>query len=50
MKALFWKELADHFGRRRFVLLLGLVGIGLLWGSFVDVSRLIDEGLSLIHI
>ena len=50
MKALFWKELADHFGRRRFVLLLGLVGIGLLWGSFVDVSRLIDEGRAFIFL
>ncbi len=43
MKALFWKELADHFGRRRFVLLYGPVGIGLFWGTFVVVSRLLDE-------
>ena len=50
MKALFWKELADHFGRRRFILLLGLVGIGLLWGAFVDVSRLIEQGRAFIFL
>ena len=44
MTALFWKEMADHFGRRRFVLLLGLVGIGVLWGSFVDLADLVSKG------
>lgn len=32
MRAIFWKELADHFGRRRFALLLGMVIMGGLWG------------------
>ena len=50
MKALLWKELADHFGRRRFILLLGLVSIGLLWGVFVDVSKLIDQGRTFIFL
>ena len=32
MLAIFWKEMADHFGRRRFVFLLGLVVLGVFWG------------------
>ena len=44
MTALFWKELADHFGRRRFTLLLGLVALGLLWGAFVDLAALARQG------
>ena len=44
MTALFWKELADHFGRRRFALLLGLVALGLLWGAFVDLAALARQG------
>ncbi len=44
MKALFWKEMADHFGKRRFTLLLGLVGIGVLWGAFVDLDALVRQG------
>ncbi len=44
MRALFWKEMADHFGKRRFTLLLGLVGIGVLWGAFVDLEALVRQG------
>ena len=44
MTALFWKELADHFGRRRFALLLGLVALGLVWGAFVDLGQLARSG------
>ena len=44
MRALFWKEMADHFGKRRFTLLLGLVGIGVLWGAFVDLDALVRQG------
>ena len=44
MTAVFWKELRDHFGRRRFMLLLGLVGIGVIWGSFVDLDQLARQG------
>ena len=44
MTALFWKELADHFGRRRFTLLLGLVALGLIWGAFVDLAQLASQG------
>ena len=44
MTALFWKELADHFGRRRFTLLLGLVALGLVWGAFVDLAQLASQG------
>lgn len=44
MTALFWKELADHFGRRRFILLLGLVGVGVLWGAVVDLGALASQG------
>ncbi len=32
MVAIFWKEMADHFGRRRFVFLLALVALGVAWG------------------
>ncbi|MBM3939752.1 MAG: ABC transporter [SAR202 cluster bacterium] len=38
MNAIYWKELADHFGRRRFLLLLGLVAIGTLWGVYVTTQ------------
>lgn len=44
MRAIFWKELADHFGRRRFVLLLGLVGMGTLWGVFINANQLVRTG------
>ncbi len=44
MRAIFWKELADHFGRRRFVLLLGLVGMGTLWGVLIDADQLVRAG------
>jgi len=35
MSAIFWKEMADNFGRRRFGLLFGLIITGVLWGAFV---------------
>ena len=41
MRAIFWKELSDHFGRKRFLLLFGLVAWGLLWGSVIDIEALI---------
>ncbi len=44
MRAIFWKEMADHFGRRRFVLLFGLVVMGTLWGVLVDTGRLVRAG------
>ena len=45
MRAIFWKELADHFGRRRFILLLGMVVLGAVWGLSVMV-REVQEGSS----
>ena len=42
MRAVFWKELADHFGRRRFGLLFGLVVVGVLWGALVDTEAILD--------
>ncbi|MEX2599524.1 MAG: ABC transporter permease [Dehalococcoidia bacterium] len=39
MRAIFWKELADHFGRRRFLLLLGLVVLGIAWGIFITARE-----------
>ena len=45
MRAIFWKELGDHFGRRRFILLLGMVVLGSVWGLSVMV-REIQEGSS----
>lgn len=41
MRAIFWKELADHFGRRRFLLVLGLVVLGIAWGIFITVTELL---------
>ncbi len=53
MRAIFWKEMADHFGRRRFIFLLTLVLVGFFWGWFITVrevqggSRSADEFLFL---
>ena len=44
MRAIFWKEMADHFGRRRFLLLFGLVVMGTLWGVLVDTDQLVRQG------
>ena len=44
MRAIFWKELGDHFGRRRFLLLFGLVGLGVVWASFIDDERVVLAG------
>ena len=35
MIAIFWKEMADHFGRRRFVFLLALVFLAIIWALSV---------------
>ena len=43
MRAIFWKELADHFGRRRFILLMGMVVLGSIWGLSV-MLREVQEG------
>ena len=37
MIPVFWKELSDHFGRRRFVILLGLILFASTWAGFVAV-------------
>ena len=42
MTAVFWKELADHFGRRRFFILLGLIIFASVWAAFVAVRSLRD--------
>ena len=53
MAAIFWKELGDHFGRRRFLLLFAWVLFGVFWGLFVLArevhgdSRSADEFLFL---
>jgi ABC-2 type transport system permease protein len=39
MSAVYWKELADHFGRRRFLLTLALLALGLVWGTFIVVRE-----------
>ena len=38
MRAIFWKELADYFGRRRFVLLLAMVVLSCLWAFAIMVQ------------
>jgi ABC-2 type transport system permease protein len=44
VRAIFWKELGDHFGRRRFGLLLGLVVLGAVWGSVIDLGEVATGG------
>lgn len=44
MRAIFWKELSDHFGKRRFNLMLGLVLVGVLWATFVDTEAMVRAG------
>ena len=41
MTAIFWKELGDHLGRRRFLLTLFLIVVGVLWGLFI-LAREVD--------
>ena len=43
MRAIFWKEMGDYFGRRRFLLLLAMVILGGLWGLFV-MLREVQQG------
>jgi ABC-2 type transport system permease protein len=47
MSAVFWKELADHLGRRRFLLTLSLLALGLVWGTFVVVREVEPNVLSI---
>jgi ABC-2 type transport system permease protein len=44
VRAIFWKELGDHFGKRRFGLLLGLVVLGAVWGSVIDLDEVATGG------
>lgn len=44
MRAIYFKELRDHFGRRRFILMMGLVYIGLVWAAFVDKNSIVTTG------
>lgn len=44
MRAIFWKEMSDHFGRRRFVLVLGLIVLGAVWATFIDKDDVIRSG------
>ena len=44
MRAIFWKELSDHFGRKRFNLMIGLVLVGVAWATFVDKDAVVTGG------
>ena len=46
MSAIFWKEMADHFGRRRFGLLFALIVIGIFWGTFALVREVDGSSVS----
>ena len=50
MLAIFWKETADHFGRRRSAMLLGLVMVGVVWGAFVDKTAIITGGTGFFYL
>jgi ABC-2 type transport system permease protein len=44
VRAIFWKELNDHLGRRRFALLFAMVLIGVLWGVFITLREVTNSG------
>lgn len=46
MNAIFWKELGDHLGRRRFILTLALIVFGVLWGLFILLREVNGSGSS----
>jgi ABC-2 type transport system permease protein len=50
VRAIYWKELGDHFGRRRFTLLLGLVALGAVWGTFIDKDLMIVSGTGFFYL
>ena len=50
MLAIFWKEAADHFGRRRSAMLFGLVIVGVIWGAFVDKNAVIRGGTGFFYL
>lgn len=50
MQAIFWKETADHFGRKRSAMLLGLVMVGVVWGAFVDKTAIITGGTGFFYL
>jgi ABC-2 type transport system permease protein len=50
VRAIFWKEMADHFGRRRFTLLLGLVALGAVWAAFIDINEMIRTGTGFLYL
>ena len=50
MRAIFWKELTDHFGRRRFILVLGLIALGIVWATFIDKDEVIQSGTGFFYL
>lgn len=50
MRAIFWKELGDHFGKRRFNLMLGLVLVGVVWAMFVDKEAMVTRGTGAFYL
>ena len=46
MTAIFWKELADHLGRKRFILTFTLIVFGVLWGLFILLREVDGTGSS----
>jgi ABC-2 type transport system permease protein len=50
MLAIFWKEAADHFGRRRSAMLFGLVMVGVIWGAFVNEAAIISGGTGFFYL
>ena len=50
MRAIYWKELRDHFGRRRFNLMLGLVLVGIVWAAFIHKNVVITQGTGAFYL
>ena len=44
MLAIYFKEIRDHFARRRFGLMLGLVLVAAVWGIFIDKNAVVAQG------
>ena len=40
MSAVFWKEVSDHLGRRRFVIFVGIIVIASAWAGYVAVRSI----------
>jgi len=43
LRAVFWKELSDHMGSRRFLILFAIIGLAGLWATYVAAQSIRGE-------